>query len=73
MQAPVKGGRETILIAEDNDSVRDLIRQVLTEYGYRVLEATDGADAVEQFKKADKIDLLIFDSVMPKEERAGGL
>jgi nitrogen-specific signal transduction histidine kinase len=61
----VKGGNETILIAEDNEAVRDLMRDVLTEYGYSVLEATDGAEAVKQFKKTDTIDLLIFDSVMP--------
>ena len=61
----VKGGNETILIAEDNEAVRDLMRDVLTEYGYSVIEATDGAEAVEQFKKAARVDLLIFDSVMP--------
>jgi two-component system, cell cycle sensor histidine kinase and response regulator CckA len=67
-EAPVsmEGGNETILVAEDNDAVRDLIREVLTEYGYSVIEATDGAEAVKQFKKkADTIDLLIFDSLMP--------
>jgi PAS domain S-box-containing protein len=61
----VIGGNETILIAEDNEAVRDLMRDVLTEYGYSVIEATDGAEAVKQFKKTDTIDFLIFDSVMP--------
>ena len=60
-------GNETVLVAEDNEPLRGLLRDVLTAYGYRVIEATDGADAIEQFKKADKIDLLILDSVMPKK------
>ena len=41
--------------------------KMLIEYGYTTIEAIDGADAIEQFKKADKIDLLILDSVMPKK------
>ena len=63
--APVKGGNETVLVAEDNEAVRDLLRDVLVEYGYRIIEATDGADAIEKFKKTDRIDLLILDSIMP--------
>lgn len=67
-QAPlpvVEGGHEIILIAEDNDMVRDLIGQVLTRHGYTTIKAVDGADAVERFRKAGNIDLLILDSVMP--------
>jgi PAS domain S-box-containing protein len=60
-----KGGRETILVAEDNEAVRELMRDVLIEYGYAVIEAVDGIDAIEKFKKADKVDLLILDSIMP--------
>jgi CheY-like chemotaxis protein len=63
----VEGGDETILIAEDNDAVRDLIREVLVEYGYTVVEALDGMDAIEKYKGEDGIDLLILDSVMPKK------
>ncbi len=63
--APVKGGKEVILIAEDNASVRNLMMKVLTKYGYAVIEAADGVDAVEQFRKSGKIDLLILDSIMP--------
>jgi PAS domain S-box-containing protein len=64
---PIMGGDETILVAEDSKSVRDLIREILITYGYTIIEAIDGADAVDKFNKADKIDLLIFDSVMPKK------
>jgi PAS domain S-box-containing protein len=61
----VEGGKETILVAEDNESVRDLMSEVLTEYGYTVIEAIDGQNAIGQFKETNKIDLLILDSVMP--------
>ncbi|MCX5806068.1 MAG: PAS domain S-box protein [Proteobacteria bacterium] len=61
------GGNETILVAEDDNAVRSLISEILIKYGYTVVEALDGVDAIEQFKKADKIDLLIFDTVMPKK------
>jgi PAS domain S-box-containing protein len=65
--APVKGGSETILVGEDNAVVRGLVSTILIEYGYTTIEAVDGEDAVEQFKKVDTIDLLILDSVMPKK------
>ena len=64
---PVKGGHETILVAEDNDTVRDLMKAVLIEYGYSIIEAVDGEDAVDQFAKANGIDLIILDAVMPKK------
>ena len=62
---PVKGGNETILVAEDNEAVRGLLGDVLRHYGYNVIETIDGADAIEKFKKIDTIDLLILDSIMP--------
>jgi CheY-like chemotaxis protein len=65
--ASVGTGRETILVAEDNFEVRCLIREVLTQYGYTILEAVDGEDAVNKFKEHGGIDLLIFDSVMPRK------
>jgi len=60
-------GDETILVAEDNEVARDLIREILLEYGYTVIGARDGVDAIERFKKTRRIDLLILDSVMPKK------
>ncbi len=59
-------GKETILLAEDNEEVRRLIREVLARYGYNVIEAADGNEAVEKFGlNKSVIDLLILDSVMP--------
>jgi len=61
------GKAETILVAEDEAAVRDSIRSVLEESGYRVIEAVDGKDAVDQFTyHAADIDLVIMDVIMPK-------
>jgi len=61
------GGHETILLAEDDDSVRALIKTLLERAGYKVIEAIDGKDAVEKFSSSeDSIHLLLFDVVMPK-------
>ena len=63
----VKGGTETILVADDDTDVRRLIKDVLAKYGYNVLEAVDGEDAIEKFRQLGKVDLLVIDSVMPKK------
>ncbi len=66
--APPCGGIETILVAEDDAGVRMLMREVLGKFGYNVLEAIDGEDAVNKFKEnKDKIQLLILDVIMPKK------
>jgi polar amino acid transport system substrate-binding protein len=63
-----KGGTETILIAEDDANVRGLIRNILEGFGYTVIEAVDGEDAVKRFKEnKDRIQLLLFDLIMPKK------
>jgi PAS domain S-box-containing protein len=63
----VTGGTETILVAEDDDEVRRLARVVLREYGYTLIEARDGDEAVSQFKvHQDSVDLLLLDVIMPK-------
>jgi PAS domain S-box-containing protein len=60
-------GTETILLAEDDESVRSLSKTVLAEFGYTVIEAVDGEDAVIKFKEnKDIIQLLLFDLIMPK-------
>jgi signal transduction histidine kinase len=60
-------GTETILIAEDEEAIRELIRNVLQQRGYRVLSASDGAAAVELASKPElPIDLVISDVVMPR-------
>jgi PAS domain S-box-containing protein len=63
---PAPGGHETVLLVEDDDAVRDFARFVLMKLGYRVLEASDGPQAIklaEEFR--EPIDLLVCDVVMP--------
>ncbi|APF19608.1 PAS/PAC sensor hybrid histidine kinase [Caldithrix abyssi DSM 13497] len=60
-------GNETILVVEDDATVRQVIVETLHNYGYRVLEAMDGAEALEIFAlSADQIDLIVSDIVMPR-------
>jgi two-component system cell cycle sensor histidine kinase/response regulator CckA len=65
---PAEGGTETILLAEDDVALRQLTKSLLEKYGYTVIEAIDGQDAVEKFTQhEDVIDLLLFDVVMPRK------
>lgn len=61
-------GKETVLVAEDDENVRRLAKNILEEYGYTVLEAADGQEAVHIFRKqAEAIDIALFDVIMPKK------
>lgn len=61
------GGVETILVAEDDPDVRRLLVAMLEQFGYSVIEAVDGEDAVVRFQEhRDRIDLVILDVIMPK-------
>jgi PAS domain S-box-containing protein len=63
---PSVGGRETILLAEDDDDVRSAIAEGLSSLGYTVLEASDGDHALEVASgHANRIHALITDMVMP--------
>lgn len=60
------GGKETILLVEDERSLRQLARYILEEYGYCVLEAGSGVQALEIWaEQRARIDLLLTDVVMP--------
>jgi PAS domain S-box-containing protein len=80
MTEPARGGNETILLVEDEHRLRASVRNVLSRLGYNVLEASDGANALEVWKKhhdeirlaqkvwnqhRDEIHLLLTDMVMP--------
>lgn len=57
----------TILVVEDEDAVRNLMRRVLVGGGYRVITATDGEDAMAVWHRhGDEIDLVVTDVVMPR-------
>jgi len=68
MQRPfVRGGRETILVAEDEPLVRRLLETTLGRLGYRVVAVEDGEEAVRAFEtRGGAIDLVVLDVVMPK-------
>jgi PAS domain S-box-containing protein len=60
-------GTETILLVEDDESVRDLNRMILEDAGYTVLEAVDGQDALDKFmERPAAFDMLVTDVIMPK-------
>ncbi|MEA5113868.1 MAG: PocR ligand-binding domain-containing protein [Geobacteraceae bacterium] len=64
---PPKGGSETILLAEDDITVRELHKILLEEAGYKVVEAFDGHDALAKFmENRPTIDLLATDVIMPR-------
>jgi PAS domain S-box-containing protein len=67
VSTPPRGGTETILVAEDEPAVRSLVSEILAGYGYRVILAEDGADAVAQFTaNRDSVRLILMDMIMPK-------
>jgi PAS domain S-box-containing protein len=61
----VRGGDETILVAEDDEAVRDTVVGMLSELGYRVLKARDAESALSIIESGIAIDLLFTDVVMP--------
>jgi CheY-like chemotaxis protein len=62
---PVEGGKETILVAEDDDGVRATVVEMLQELGYRVLRAPDAGAAMAIIESGMPIDMLFTDVVMP--------
>lgn len=65
--APAAGARpgETILLVEDNEGVREYARSALEELGYKIIEASTGADALRLAANGARIDLLFTDVVLP--------
>jgi PAS domain S-box-containing protein len=63
----LEGGTETILVADDDASLRELSEKFLVMFGYTIITAVDGLDALAKFREnRDKIDLVILDVIMPK-------
>lgn len=64
---PVRGGTETILVAEDHEGMREMAKQILESLGYGLLLARDGEEAVNLFAAhQNSISLMLLDVVMPK-------
>ncbi len=67
----LRGGNETLLVADDHEGIREMVRSALEGCGYRVLLAVNGEEAIRTFENhAREINLAIVDMVMP---RIGGL
>jgi CheY-like chemotaxis protein len=64
--AGTRGGSETILLVEDEDTVRSVAARVLLNQGYAIHEASNGDDALALLERVDaKVDLVLTDVVMP--------
>jgi len=63
----VRGGMETILLAEDEEAIRSFIERTLKELGYNVLVARNGEEAIEIFRQNKEIVLAVLDVVMPRK------
>ena len=61
-----KTGNETILVAEDEEGVRRLLRHVLEVRGYKVLEASDGEQALRLYQQSGPVHLVVTDMIMPR-------
>jgi len=65
-RGPLPGGKETILLVEDETAVRALVREIVSRLGYRVLVARGGAEALATNERfVEPIDLLLTDVIMP--------
>ena len=67
---PILGGTETILVVEDDEGVRQTVVEMLTDLGYRVLQAKDAQAALSVVESGLAIDLLFTDVVMPGPVRS---
>jgi PAS domain S-box-containing protein len=66
-EVPIQGGTETILLVDDEEIVRDIALKMLTEFGYSVITACDGKDAVARYEESkNRISLVILDLIMPE-------
>ncbi len=66
-ESKAQTGSETILVVDDEEIVRELALEILSAYGYRVMLAKDGAEAVHIYSAfGHNIDLVLMDMVMPR-------
>ncbi|MGO8878957.1 MAG: response regulator [Desulfomonilaceae bacterium] len=72
MQAPtfetvIPGGTETVLLVDDEDLLRELGARILNQYGYHVITASNGKEALEIYQReGESISLVILDLIMPE-------
>jgi two-component system cell cycle sensor histidine kinase/response regulator CckA len=66
LTATPKNGKETVLVVEDDDVVRDLIARILRRHGYEILTAEGPEQALQIVGRSQPIDLLLSDVIMPE-------
>jgi CheY-like chemotaxis protein len=64
--APPRGRGEIVLVVEDEDRIRRVCQRILEALGYQVLIAADGREALDTYRSAEKVDLVLTDIVMPE-------
>ena len=65
-EVAIKGGAETILLVDDDESIRNFGKELLGKYGYTVLTAVDGENALDIYEREkEHIDLVVLDLMMP--------
>jgi CheY-like chemotaxis protein len=63
----IRGGHETILIVEDESVLRELAHAILSDCGYRIIEAASGREALDVWERQQgEIDLVLTDIIMPE-------
>lgn len=65
VETPVATSARTVLLVEDEQAVRELVRIILERAGHRVVEAASPEEAIVQFNAMESVDLLLTDVVMP--------
>jgi CheY-like chemotaxis protein len=60
------GGSETVLLVDDNEELRRVVKRMLARAGYQVIEAGNGAAALEHLDHGDRVDLVLSDVMMPE-------
>ena len=63
---PRARGKESVIVAEDSESLRDLMLAMLSGLGYEVLTASGGHEALRLIERHHGVDLVITDAIMPK-------
>lgn len=64
----IKGGNETILIVEDEKDIIDMMRDFLSDLGYKIITASSAEEAMEKIEGISKIDFLVTDVILPGEK-----
>ena len=65
-ETDIPGGTETVLLVDDDDNIRDLGATLLIDFGYKVITANDGKEALEIYQReSNSISLIILDLIMP--------